>query len=145
MPQVPAVQQYRSGTPPSVSDEMAGAAADSIGTVSPFLVHADSGPKPGRNRLVRRDDHEYSQPLRLGFQLFLVALNVWIGIQFYLWVRWAESGGRALEVSRPAGVEGWLPIEGLMQLKYFIVTGQVPRMHAAGFFLFVSFLMKWEF
>ena len=57
-----------------------------------------------------------------GVQLFLVALNAWLGVQFYLWVRWAESGGRALEVARPAGVEGWLPIEGLMQLKYFLLT-----------------------
>ena len=78
--------------------------------------------------------------MRLGVQLFLVALNAWIGVQFYLWVRWAESGGRALEVSRPAGVEGWLPIEGLMQLKYFLLTRQLPNVHAAGFFLFVSFL-----
>jgi len=101
------------------------------------LDHSNSA----RKKLVRRDDCEYSQPLRLGAQIFLVALNLWIGIQFYLWVRWAESGGRALEVSRPAGVEGWLPIEGLMQLKYFLVTGQVPRVHAAGFFLFVSFLI----
>ena len=79
--------------------------------------------------------------MRLGVQLFLVALNVWIGVQFYLWVRWAESGGRALEVSRPSGVEGWLPIEGLMQLKYFLLTRQLPNLHAAGFFLFVSFLV----
>ena len=62
-------------------------------------------------------------------------------MQFYLWVRWAESGGRAFEVSRPAGVEGWLPIEGLMQLKYFLITGKVPHVHAAGFFLFTSFLV----
>lgn len=78
--------------------------------------------------------------MRLGAQLFLVALNAWVGVQFYLWVRWAESGGQALEVSRPAGVEGWLPIEGLMQLKYFVLTRQLPQVHAAGFFLFVSFL-----
>ncbi len=62
-------------------------------------------------------------------------------MRFYLWVRWAETGGRTLEVSRPAGVEGWLPIEGLMQLKYFLVTGKVLHVHAAGFFLFTSFLL----
>jgi polyferredoxin len=28
-----------------------------------------------------------------------------------------------------------------MQLKYFLVSGQVPRVHAAGFFLFTSFLI----
>ena len=42
----------------------------------------------------------------LRVQIVFAALNVWIGVQFYLWVRWAESGGRAFEVSRPAGVEG---------------------------------------
>jgi polyferredoxin len=120
---------------------MGGAGEDSIETASSFLVRADSGPKPRRKKLVRRDDREYSQALRLGVQLFLVALNLWIGIQFYVWVRWAESGGRALEVSRPAGVEGWLPIEGLMQLKYFLISGHVPHVHAAGFFLFTSFLV----
>jgi len=141
MQQVPAAQQYRSRSPASVLDEIAGAAADSFNTAPAFLVYADSGPKPRRPKLARRDDREYSQPLRFAVQLFLVALNLWIGIQFYLWVRWAESGGRALEVSRPAGVEGWLPIEGLMQLKYFLIAGNVPRVHAAGFFLFTSFLV----
>jgi polyferredoxin len=132
---VPAAQQDRSGSAVSVLEEIEGAAG------FPFLVRADSGPKPGRKTLVRRQDPEYSQPLRLAVQLFLVALNLWIGVQFYLWVRWAEGAGHALEVSRPAGVEGWLPIEGLMQLKYFLVAGQVPRAHPAGFFLFTSFLV----
>ena len=100
-----------------------------------------SDSKPERIQLVRRVDREYSQPLRLGVQLFFVALNLWIGAQFYLWVRWVESGGKTLAVSRPAGVEGWLPIEGLMQTKYFLVTGRVPPVHAAGFFLFESFLI----
>lgn len=131
-----AVSQISSGSPVSVPDEV----CNVPGVASPFLVEAGSISKPGRKKLVRRDDHEYSQPLRLGAQLFLVALNAWIGVQFYLWVGWAESGGRGLEVSRPAGVEGWLPIEGLMQLKYFVLTRQLPQVHAAGFFLFVSFL-----
>jgi len=134
---VPAVTQGSSGSRVSVLDEVRKAP----GVTSPFLVEAGSISKAARKKLVRRDDHEYSQPLRLGAQLFLVALNAWIGVQFYLWVRWAESGGQALEVSRPAGVEGWLPIEGLMQLKYFLLTRQLPQVHAAGFFLFVSFLV----
>ena len=132
-----AVSQISSGSPVSVPDEV----CNVPGVASPFLVEAGSISRPGRKKLVRRDDHEYSQPLRLGAQLFLVALNAWIGVQFYLWVGWAESGGRGLEVSRPAGVEGWLPIEGLMQLKYFVLTRQLPQVHAAGFFLFVSFLV----
>ena len=97
-----------------------------------------------RKKLVRRTDRDYSQHLRLGFQLAFVALNVWIGVQFYQWVRWAEGGGVAREVARPAGVEGWLPIAGLMQLKYVVMSGQLPRVHPAAFFLFTAFLlMSW--
>ena len=97
--------------------------------------------KPAPKKLIRRDDRDHSQTLRVTVQILFAALNLWVGVQFYFWVRWAESGGRAVEVSRPAGVEGWLPIEGLMQLKYFLTTGKVPHVHAAGFFLFTSFLV----
>jgi polyferredoxin len=92
-----------------------------------------------RKKLVRRDDREYSQPLRLGVQLAFLAVNLWIGTQFYYWVRWAESSGQSRMVERPAGVEGWLPIQGLMQFKYVLATGQVPQVHPAGFFLLVAF------
>ena len=96
----------------------------------------DQTQKPARAKLIRRDDRDHSQRLRFIVQILFATLNLWIGVQFYLWVRWAESGGRTFEVSRPAGVEGWLPIEGLMQLKYFLITSKVPHVHAAGFFLF---------
>lgn len=97
-----------------------------------------------RKKLVRRTDRDYSQQLRFGFQMAFLALNVWIGVQFYQWVRWAESAGTAREVARPAGVEGWLPIAGLMQFKYVVMSGQLPRVHPAAFFLFTAFLgMSW--
>jgi polyferredoxin len=134
---VPAASRSSSESSVSMLDKLRNAR----GITPASLVALKPRSKPARKKLVRRIDREYSQPLRLGAQLFLVLLNTWIGIQFYLWVRWAESGGRALEVSRPAGVEGWLPIEGLMQLKYFLITGDIPHVHAAGFFLFSSFLL----
>lgn len=62
-------------------------------------------------------------------------------MQFYHWVRWAETSGATREVARPAGVEGWLPIAGLMQFKYVLLTREMPRIHPAGFFLFTSFLL----
>jgi hypothetical protein len=49
------------------------------------------------------------------------------------WVRWAETAGASAEINRPAGVEGWLPIEGLMQLKY-VLTREIPHILPAGFF-----------
>lgn len=46
-----------------------------------------------------------------------------------------------MSVSRPAGVEGWLPIEGMMQFKYVLATGKLPRLHPAAFFLFTAFAL----
>ena len=94
-----------------------------------------------RKKLLRRETKDSSQKLRLATQAVFLTLNVWIGIQFYLWTRWAETGGRTTAVSRPAGVEGWLPIEGMMQFKYVVATGQLPRLHPAAFFLFVAFTL----
>jgi polyferredoxin len=85
---------------------------------------------------------DFSQRIRLSMQAIFVGLNLWIGLQFYLWVRWAETGGQmGTAVSRPAGIEGWLPIEGMMQFKYVFSTGQLPRLHPAAFFLFLAFAL----
>ncbi len=108
------------------------------------LCEVGRGVEPTRvthKKLLRRDDHEYSQALRRGVQLGFLALNIWIGAQFYLWVRWAESAGRTAPVRRPAGVEGWLPIQGLMQFKYTLATGQFPRLHPASLVLFLAFVV----
>lgn len=94
-----------------------------------------------RKKLVRRVDRDYSQQLRLGVQLAFLALNVWMGVRFYQWVRWAETAGQTRAVERPAGVEGWLPIAGLMQLKYVAATHKWPTIHPAGFFLFSAFVL----
>jgi polyferredoxin len=105
------------------------------------LIRPYPAPVSPRKKLVRRSDRDDSQQLRLGMQLAFLALNVWIGIQFYQWVRWAETAGQMRAVERPAGVEGWLPIAGLMHLKYVAVTRQWPAIHPAGLFLFGAFLL----
>ena len=66
----------------------------------PTLLDANEGSRPSRKKLVRRDDRECSQPLRLGVQLAFFAVNLWIGTQFYLWVRWAESAGQTMMVGQ---------------------------------------------
>ncbi len=86
----------------------------------------------------RRGDR--SQLLRHAFQAGFLLLNLWIGAQFYLFVRYWETGERGVRVPRPPGVEGWLPIAGLMNLKYLLVTGSVPSIHPAGLFLLLAFL-----
>jgi polyferredoxin len=90
-------------------------------------------------KLGQRAAPDRSQKLRGRVQLAFLLLNVFIGAQFYLWVRAMESGQRSL-VPRPPGVEGWLPIAALMNLKAWILTGAVPQIHPAGMFLLVAFL-----
>ena len=93
-----------------------------------------------KKKLVRRVLQDRSQRIRQLVQLAFVVLNAWLGVQFYLWVRYFERGGKGLYVPRPAGVEGWLPIAGLMNLKYFVATGDVPAIHPAAMFLLMAFL-----
>lgn len=107
---------------------------------NPKLIVLQSPPRTARARLIRRTQPDRSQSLRHLVQYLFLALNVVIGVQFYLFVRYFETGGRSVQVSRPPGVEGWLPIASLMNLKAFLVTGEVPSMMPAGMFLLVAFL-----
>ncbi len=93
-----------------------------------------------RKTLVRRISADHSQKLRRGFQVAFLLLNVWIGGAFYFWVRGLETGVHDRGLTRPAGVEGWLPIAGLMNLKYWLTSGRIPTVHPAAMFLLISFL-----
>ena len=92
-------------------------------------------------QLVRRAGPDRSQRTRHAVQGMFVALNGWLGLQFFLWVRYFEQGGKGLEVARPTGVEGWLPIAGMMNFKLLLLTGHVPAIHPAAMFLFIAFLL----
>jgi polyferredoxin len=109
-----------------------------VGAV-PMDRTAKPSPKP-KKKLIRRTDSDYSQVTRRSFQVAFLLLNVWIGGIFYFWVRQFEPGGAPTSLHRPAGVEGWLPIAGLMNLKYFVLSHRVPALHPAGMFLLISFL-----
>ena len=99
-----------------------------------------------RKRLGKRALREHSQALRRGIQFAFLALNLWIGLQFYLFVRHYETGGQSRRAARPAGVEGWLPIASLMNLKVLLLTGRLPAIHPAGTLLLVAFLAaSWMF
>lgn len=93
-----------------------------------------------KKKLVRRNDSDYSQRLRRWFQMAFLMLNAWIGVEFYLFVKYFEAGGHGTFVSRPAGVEGWLPIAALMNLRATVLTGTFPSVHPAGLFLLLAFL-----
>ncbi len=97
-------------------------------------------PAKPKKKLVRRSAPDRSQRIRQTAQWAFLLLNVWIGVEFYLFVRHFETQGRWPAVERPPGVEGWLPIASLMNLKAFILTGDIPALHPAGMFLLMAFL-----
>ena len=81
-----------------------------------------------------------SQFLRTSVQASFVLLCIWIGIEFHLFVQWGMLQEKAF-VSRPPGVEGFLPISSLISLKYWLETGVVNYIHPAGLFIFVAILV----
>ncbi|MGB9511125.1 MAG: 4Fe-4S binding protein [Candidatus Acidiferrum sp.] len=93
-----------------------------------------------KKKLVRRVDVDRSQLYRRSFQGAFLILNLWLGAKFYFWVRQFEVGLISTNLHRPPGVEGWLPIAGLMNLKYWLLSGNIPEVHPAALFLLVTFL-----
>ncbi len=84
-----------------------------------------------------KDDSQY---LRSTVQFAFALLCVWIGVEFWLFVRWAQSAGQGAYQSRPPGVDGFLPISSLMSLKYWVETGVINNIHPSGLFIFIAIL-----
>jgi polyferredoxin len=89
---------------------------------------------------LRRTAPDRWQRTRLLVQSLFILLNVFLCTQFYFFVRYFETGSTGPHVSRPAGVDGWLPIAGLMNTRYFLATGRVPAIHPAAMVLFLVFV-----
>jgi len=134
---VPAIKPVPA-SPATAMDAVVGAGqqVSTDGKITPVLSAAKS---PAKKKLVRRVSPDRSQLVRRSVQFAFVALNLWMGFQFYAWVRFFETGGATEYVERPAGVDGWLPIDALMNLKLALLTGRVPRVHPAGMFLLLAF------
>ena len=95
-----------------------------------------------RKPLIRRANPDSSQQVRRMVQFAFLGLNLWIAIDFLRWTHYFESQGSAEYIARPAGVDGWLPIAGLMNLKYLLVTHHIPAVHPAAMVLGLAFLLS---
>ncbi len=69
---------------------------------------------------------------------FLLVLT--LGIRFGLFVRHFASGAAAPYVSRPPGVEGFLPIGALVSFKYWLLSGIFNGIHPAALVIFLTIL-----
>lgn len=83
---------------------------------------------------------EDSQALRTVVQVAFLILCLWIGVEFFLFMRWGAALGQAAYVPHPPGAEGFLPISALLSLKLWLSTGVIHGVHPAGLFIFVAVL-----
>ncbi len=113
-------------------------------TLTATLTKAESAkcaPAKQKKALVRRARPDRSQQIRRAVQFSFLLLNAVIGVQFVLWVRSFEVAGGSFSIERPAGVDGWLPIVGLMNLRSFLVTRKIPEIHPSAMVLLCVFLL----
>ncbi|WP_298438915.1 4Fe-4S binding protein [Geobacter sp.] len=75
---------------------------------------------------------------RAAVQWGFFAWTAVIGIRFGLFVRHFESGGATPLVSRPPGVEGFLPIGALASTKQWLATGEINPVHPAALVIFLA-------
>jgi polyferredoxin len=81
------------------------------------------------------------QKYRFIIQSAFALLCIWIGVEFFFFIRYLESGGTAEFFNRPPGVDGFLPISSLMSFYLFIQTGEIHHAHPAGVLIFFSIVM----
>lgn len=65
------------------------------------------------------------------------AVTIAVGWRFSLWVS-AHLMGRSPTVSRPAGVEGFLPIDAMLALRHWLTSHVIDPVHPAGLAIFMG-------
>jgi polyferredoxin len=90
---------------------------------------------------VKRLAPEYITRYRPLIQHVFLLLCIWIGIEFYFFVKFLETSGAQGWSYRPPGVEGFLPISSLMSLYYFFLSGDIHPAHPAGFFILLAIII----
>ncbi|SDI40748.1 4Fe-4S binding protein [Desulfosporosinus hippei] len=70
-------------------------------------------------------------------QFLFAAIVLYIGVVFVIFTEQLANNS-ALTVSRPAGVDGFLPISALVGLKAWVATGRFDPIHPAGLVIFLA-------
>ncbi|MEW5701006.1 MAG: 4Fe-4S binding protein [Candidatus Zixiibacteriota bacterium] len=90
-----------------------------------------ASPAPPRRRPTIRRRRASGIDWRFWSQSFWTVITLWIGWEFYRFVRYYETGAAGAPPTRPPGAESFLPISGLMGLRDWIATGILNHIHPA--------------
>src|SRR4030067_1530777 len=94
----------------------------------------------GKQKIIRNSEERIKKYSFLVQTAFAV-LCTWIGVEFYLFIKYLEAGGTVSYFTRPPGVDGFLPISSLMSFYYFLTTGTIHSAHPAGMFIFFGIVL----
>lgn len=81
--------------------------------------------------------HQYIRTLS---QIFWAVVVLWIGWEFHNFINFISAGNEG-QYYRPPGVEAFLPISSLMNIYYFILSGNIHYFHPAGLFIMIGILL----
>lgn len=83
----------------------------------------------------------YMQPLRILLQYILFGVMVWIVFSFYRFVQIVSSGHAGTVAVRPDGIEGFLPISGLLGTASWVKGGGINTIHPAAVIIFITVIL----
>ena len=92
-------------------------------------------------KIINRNKEKGIQKHRLVIQILFTVLCIWIGVEFYFFVQYLETGGAVEFSSRPPGVDGFLPISSFMSFYLFLTSGIIHNAHPAGLFIFFAIIL----
>ncbi|MEI6208206.1 MAG: 4Fe-4S binding protein [Desulfuromonadales bacterium] len=83
----------------------------------------------------------YVQPLRNLIQFCYFSFMLWLGVRFYQFVMNVRAGGSSSFTVRPDGIDGFLPISGLMGTTAWLKGYGINSIHPAAVVVFVTVLV----
>ncbi|MFZ2949379.1 MAG: 4Fe-4S binding protein [Desulfuromonadaceae bacterium] len=83
----------------------------------------------------------YMQPLRILIQCAFFGFMIWLGISFYQFVQIVCSGTKEAAAVRPDGIDGFLPISGLLGAASWMKGGGINSIHPAAVIIFVTVIL----
>lgn len=92
----------------------------------------------------------YMQPLRILVQCAFLGFMVWLGLRFYQFVQVVSSTPAGSVAVRPDGIDGFLPISGLLGTASWVKGEGINSIHPAAVIVFAtvilgSFLLRRSF
>jgi polyferredoxin len=82
----------------------------------------------------------YVQPLRVLIQFCFLGFMLRLGVRFYRFVHYLRSDGQLPYVPRPDGIEGFLPISGLLGTVSWLKGNSINPIHPAAVVILLTVL-----